>query len=145
MNLHRCWLCAYRLLLHLYPPAFRKRFASEMLEVVEADESPQWPLIFADSGVAIVRCWMEGTHSTAVLAEPNGYLSLGGSPVRPLGLLQGFVLSTAIILGVCYVAYHWPPSCSSSVQLLTHVVNPSPAKEHIARQYQSRQNRSPTN
>lgn len=145
MNLHRSWLRAYRLLLQLYPPAFKKRFASEMLEVAAADESPEWPLIFADTGVAIVRCWIEGTHSTAVLAEPNGYLSLGGSPVRPLGLLQGFILSTAIITGVCYVAYRWPPSCSSSTQLLTHIVNTSPATEHVASQDQRGQNHSPTN
>ncbi|MGA7907635.1 MAG: hypothetical protein WCA16_09545 [Candidatus Sulfotelmatobacter sp.] len=55
-------LLGYRVLLQLYPAAFRKRFAPEMLQVAEAAEPAEWPLIFGDTGVAIVRCWMEGTH-----------------------------------------------------------------------------------
>ena len=112
MKTQRSFLLGYRLLLQLYPAAFRRRFASEMLELAEAAKPTEWPLIFGDTSVAIVRSWLEGTRSAAVLAEPNAYLSLGGAPVSGLGLLQGLVLSVAIIVGVCYVNYRWAPSRS---------------------------------
>jgi hypothetical protein len=34
MNTQRLFLGSYRMLLQLYPPAFRKRFAAEMLETL---------------------------------------------------------------------------------------------------------------
>ena len=55
MSARLCLLWAYRCLLQLYPPAFRKRFAVEMLELAEAAEPREWPLIFGDTSVAIVR------------------------------------------------------------------------------------------
>src|SRR5437588_10460312 len=124
MNLQRGFLHAYRILLQLYPPAFRKRFAPEMLQLAEAAEPAEWPLILADTSVAIARCWLEGTHSTAVLAEPNAYLSLGESSLRPSVLLQGLVLSLAVIAGLCYVSYRWTPSYPPC-QRLTHLVAPT--------------------
>jgi len=102
MTIRRSVLSAYRLLLQLYPPAFRKRFAQEMLESAEASEPADWALIFGDTGIGIVRCWLEGSPSTAVLAEPNAFLSLEESPVWRWRLLQGFVLSIAILVGLCY-------------------------------------------
>jgi hypothetical protein len=106
MNIQRCLLQAYRLLLLLYPPAFRKRFATEMLEIAESTELAEWPLILGDTSAGIVRCWIERRVSTAALAEANAYLALGESPVRRWGFLQGFVLSMAILVGLCYVS-HW--------------------------------------
>jgi hypothetical protein len=120
MRIQRCVLCTYGLLLRMYPSAFRKRFASEMLELVGAAEFREWPLIFADTSVAIVRCWFEGSPSTARLTEPNAYMSLGGSSLRNLGL--GFVLSAAIIAGLAYVGR--PSPCSGTSPLLTHAVAP---------------------
>jgi hypothetical protein len=122
----------------MYPSAFRKRFASEMLELVGAAELGEWPLIFADTSVAIVRCWFEGSPSTAALTEPNAYMSLGGSSLRNLGLRNlglGFVLSTAIMAGLAYVGYRWPTPCSgtssetssATTPLLTNVVAPPEA------------------
>ena len=128
MNIQRCLLCTYSLLLQLYPPAFRKRFAPEMLELAEAAAPAEWPLIFGDTSVAIVRCWLEGSSSAAMVAEPNAYLPLGGFPVRASGVLHGFVLSTAIIVGLCYVGYRWPPPCQSRGHLLTRIVPPPQAK-----------------
>jgi hypothetical protein len=125
MNIHRCLLYTYRLLLQLYPPAFRKRFAPQMLELAGAAEPTEWPLIFGDTSVAIMRCWIEGSHSTAVLAEPNTYLSLGQSAVRGSALLHGFVLSIAIIGGLCYVNYRWTPCYAPTGHRLTHLVAPS--------------------
>ena len=122
MNIERGLLGVYRLLLQLYPPAFRQRFAPEMLELAAAAEPAEWPLIFGDTGVAIVRCWVEGTESTAVLAEPNAYLALGESPLRGLNLLQGLVLSLAIIVGLSYVSYRWTPSFPQCGQRLTPLV-----------------------
>jgi hypothetical protein len=125
MRIQRCVLCTYGLLLRMYPSAFRKRFASEMLELVGAAELREWPLIFADTSVAIVRCWFEGSPSTAALTEPNAYMSLGGSSLRNLGL--GFVLSTAIIAVLAYMGYRSSPPCSGTSPLVSHVVTPPEA------------------
>ena len=125
MNLQRCLLYSYQVLLRLYPPAFRKRFAPEMLELAQAAEPAEWPLIFGDTSVAIVRCWVEGSRSTDVLAEPNAHLSLGESPVRGSALLHGFVLSMAVIAGLCYVNYRWTPCYAPTGRRLTHLVAPS--------------------
>jgi len=59
MNTRLCLLRAYRCLLQLYPPGFRKRVAVEMLELAEAAEPNEWALIFGDTGLAIVRCWLQ--------------------------------------------------------------------------------------
>ena len=115
MNLRRCFLFAYRMLLELYPPAFKRRFAPEMLELAEACEATDWPLIFGDTSIAIVRCWIEGTHSAALVAEPNAYLLLGESPLRPTRILQGMVLFLAIVAGVAYANHRWPPPCPNSL------------------------------
>jgi hypothetical protein len=125
MRIQRCVLSTYGLLLRMYPSAFRKRFASEMLELVGAAEFREWPLIFADTSVAIVRCWFEGSPSTARLTEPNAYMSLGGSSLRSLGL--GFVLSTAILAGFAYMGSRSPSPCSGTSPLVSHVAPPEAA------------------
>ncbi|MGO9519688.1 MAG: hypothetical protein ACLPND_21840 [Candidatus Korobacteraceae bacterium] len=116
MSTRLCLLWAYRCLLQLYPPAFRKRFAVEMLELAEAAEPSEWPLIFGDTSVAIIRCWLEpaATSSTALAAGRDAYLALGESALPASRLLQGLVLSMAIILGLCYVGslgYLQLPKC----------------------------------
>jgi len=98
-------LFAYPLLLRLYPPAFKQRFAPEMLEIAQKAAPAEWPLIFGDTSLAIVRCWLEGSPSTA--AEPNPYVPVGGSPVSAFGLLRGLALSFAIIVGLCYASHWW--------------------------------------
>lgn len=115
MTLQRGFLFAYRLLLEFYPPAFKRRFGAEMLELAEACEPNEWPLMFGDTSVAIVRCWIEGTHSTAALTEPNAYVSVGESSVSAFGLLQGLVLTIAILAGIAYVNHRWPPPCPNSL------------------------------
>jgi hypothetical protein len=104
MSTRRCLLCIYRLLLWLYPAAFRERFAGEMLEFAEAAEPDEWPLIFGDTGLGIVRCWLEpsGTGSTVQPAGQPAYLALGASALTPARLFLGLALSTAIILSLCY-------------------------------------------
>ena len=99
-------LFAYRRLLQLYPAGFRQRFAAEMLELAEAAEPSEWPLIFGDTIVAIVRSWLEpGTiPSAAVTTGPGEYLSVGESPVKPWRLFQGLALATALPLGACYIS-----------------------------------------
>jgi hypothetical protein len=123
MNIRNCFLHAYRILLVFYPPAFRKRFAPEMMELAAAADLCEWPLIFGDTGVGIVRCWLEGTHSTA-LAEPNAYVPLRGSPISAFALIPGLVLSILIIAGFSYVNYRWPPPCPNGVHIVTRVVDP---------------------
>jgi len=122
MNLQRCLLGTYRLLLQFYPAAFRHRFAPEMLELAAVSEPAEWPLILGDTSVAIVRCWIEGSPSTAAVAEPNAYVPLGGSPVKVAGVLQGFVLSIVIIAGLFYAGDRWSPTCLSSGHVLTTIV-----------------------
>ncbi len=122
MNLQRGVLAAYQVLLRLYPPAFRRRFAPEMLELAAAAEPAEWPLIFGDTGVAIVRCWLEGSASTAVLAEPNAYVPVGEFRFDASRVMQGLVLSIAIIFGLTYASYRWPPPCPTTRQVVTRIV-----------------------
>src|SRR5215472_10302510 len=107
MNMRRCLLFSYQILLATYPPAFRRRFAAEMLELASSAELSEWPLIFRDTALAIVRCWLETAPADAVV-EPDaahGYLfsSLGKSALPASRLLQGFVVST-VIISLCYFA-----------------------------------------
>jgi hypothetical protein len=124
MNIRNCVLYAYRILLLFYPPSFRRRFAPEMLELAAAAEVNEWPLIFGDTSVGIVRCWLEGTHSTATMAEPNAYVPLRESPISAFMLLPGLALSIVIIAGFSYVNYKWPPPCPNGVHIVTRVVDP---------------------
>ena len=123
MNIRKCFLYAYRVLLAFYPPSFRRRFAPEMLELAAAAEIDEWPLIFGDTSVGVVRCWLEGTHSTAA-AEPNAYVPLRGSPIRASVFISGLVLSIAIVAGWSYVNSEWPPPCPNGVHVVTRVVDP---------------------
>jgi hypothetical protein len=125
MNIQSCLLYAYRLLLEFYPPSFRRRFAPEMLELAAAAELTEWPLIFGDTSVAIVRCWLEGTHSTAVLAETNAYVPLKESPISAFVFIPGLVLSIVIVAGWSYVNYQWPPPCAKGVHVIIRVGDPS--------------------
>jgi hypothetical protein len=121
MNVRQYLLFIYRVLLVLYPPSFRNRFAAEMVECAEAAEPAEWPLIFADTSVGIVRCWFEPRPAAAAVAEPNAYLALGESPVRSSGFVRGFVLAIALFIGLCYFS-HWtaykecPGTASESVR-----------------------------
>jgi hypothetical protein len=139
----RCLLFAYRFLLQLYPPAFRQRFAPEMLELAQAAEPTEWPLIFGDTSLAIVRCWLEPARSSSTVAPagPDFYPAIGRSPLTALRLVQGLVLSVAIILGLWYVTSQFPtnPPCR---QISTELVPTTPlhtsplttaAKESILR------------
>lgn len=103
MNMRRCLLFFYQILLATYPPAFRRRFAAEMLELASSAELSEWPLIFGDTGLAIVRCWLETPTDAAI--EPDAahsYLALGKSALPASRLLQGFVLSIVIGLSLYY-------------------------------------------
>ena len=90
MNPQRCVLFAYNVLLLFYPPSFRRRFATEMLEIAEAAEPAEWPLIFGDTSLAIVRSWLEPgvPHSAAVTAGPDAYLAIGESGLPTLRILR---------------------------------------------------------
>lgn len=102
MNMRRCLLFSYQILLATYPPAFRRRFAAEMLELASAAELSEWPLIFGDTGLAIVRCWLETAPADAAAEPAHGYLALGKSALPASRLLLGLVLST-VIFSLCYL------------------------------------------
>jgi hypothetical protein len=124
MNFRHCVLFSYRILLHAYPAAFRKRFAAEMIEVAESADPEEWPLIFGDTGMAIVRCWIEGSPSTVPAAEPDAYLSLGDSPMKSPGMLCGLILSIALVVGMIFSIECKLPK-SSSVSGDGHAVDSS--------------------
>jgi hypothetical protein len=114
----RLGLWAYGCLLQLYPPTFRKRFAAEMLELAAAAEPAEWPLIFGDTGLAIVRCWLQpvASSSAALPAGQDAYLAVGESALSASRLFLGFALSAAIIVGLCYagsLGYLELPKCHS--------------------------------
>jgi|SRR5580704_54967 hypothetical protein len=46
----------YRLLLHLHPPRFRRRFSDEMLLIF--DDSPNQASLLADGAVSLARQWL---------------------------------------------------------------------------------------
>ena len=119
----RFLLNSYRMLLHLYPPAFRKRFASEMLELAGAAGVGEWPLIFGDTSLGIVRCWIEGSRSTAVVVEPGTYVPVGEFPVRLSGLVRGFALAFVITFGLWYLNYLYPPVCPFARSVVTPLVD----------------------
>ena len=102
MKIQSCLLFVYRLMVACYPPSFRKRFAPEMLELAALAEATEWPLIFGDTSVAIVRCWLQGSHSTAALPEPNAYVPLRESPISAFVLLPGLQARTSI------TEFAWP-------------------------------------
>lgn len=124
MSFRSCFLYAYRFMLVCYPPPFRKRFAAEMLELAAAAEVSEWPLIFGDTGVGIVRSWLEGTHSTAKLADTNSYMPLKESPINALVFIPGLILSLVIVAGWSYINQHWPPPCPNGVHVVMRVVDP---------------------
>jgi hypothetical protein len=117
MNMRRCLLFSYQILLATYPPAFRRRFAAEMLELASSAELSEWPLIFGDTGLAIVRCWLETAPADAAVEPAHGYLALGKSALPASRLLQGLVLST-LIFSLCYfgsLCYRPSPDRNPSV------------------------------
>jgi hypothetical protein len=105
MKMKGSLLSAYGLLLRLYPPDFRERFADEMLDLAAEADPAEWPLIFGDTMIAILRSWLHAIVAglTPVPAGPDAYLALGESRLTPATLLQGFALTVVLILGLYYV------------------------------------------
>jgi hypothetical protein len=122
MNMRRCLLCLYRFLLQFYPAAFKNRYSAEMLELAAATEPAEWPLVFGDTTLAIVRCWFGRGRSKASQTESDAYLALGESPIRGRVLLPGLALSIAIVAGLSYVNYRWSPSsqCTKTLSESVH-------------------------
>jgi D-alanyl-D-alanine carboxypeptidase len=65
----------YRLLLNLHPPAFRERFAEEMLWIFDEAVATQGaPRLFADASVSLMRQWVvrpESWHAPLAAAIPS--------------------------------------------------------------------------
>ena len=106
MTAQRPLLFVYRQLLRLYPLGFRERFAEEMLETAESAGPSEWPLIFTDTGVTILRTWLQPrvVPSTAVVTVQGQYLSIGEASVKPIRLFQGLGVATAVVLLTCYIS-----------------------------------------
>jgi hypothetical protein len=115
MKLRRCFLFTYRFLLHLYPYGFRHRFASEMMQLAAEADAAEWPFIFSDTGLAVVRSWLEPSASTSAPSSSHDeYLAVGGSALTASRLVQGLALALALILGITYLGslgYLAAPKC----------------------------------
>jgi hypothetical protein len=119
MNLRRCLLFTCRFLLLLYPYTFRRRFATEMMQLAAEAEPAEWPLILSDTSLGIVRSWFEpfGTGTAALPATPGSYVAIGGSALTASRLFQGLALALVILLGLSYVSslgYIELPKCHAA-------------------------------
>ncbi|HEY6266817.1 MAG TPA: serine hydrolase domain-containing protein [Candidatus Acidoferrum sp.] len=109
----------YRLLLKLHPPAFRERFAEEMLWIFDEAAATQGvPRLFADAFVSLMRQWVvrpESWHTPlAAVARPVSGVSSGFFNWRPFeeaesGLpfyrwMQGGVISLGMLSVVWLMA-----------------------------------------
>jgi hypothetical protein len=106
MNLKQCLLFTYQFLLRFYPCSFRKRFAAEMMQLAAEAEPAEWPLIFGDTSLSIIRSWFEpsGTGATTVsAAATDAYVAIGGSALTASRLIQGLTLALIIVLGITYL------------------------------------------
>lgn len=112
MNLRLILLFTYREMLRLYPANFKEHFADEMVEIATAARLKEWPLIFCDTGIGVVRSWLFADSS-----ESNGQgvlLQLPTSAVRPFQLIEGFVLAIMLVLAASCLSTQtvWNlPSC----------------------------------
>ena len=64
----------YRSLLLLHPPAFRRRFATEMLWIFDESTACGGPAMLLDGFVSLVRQWMVGSGGWKVLVALLGGL-----------------------------------------------------------------------
>jgi hypothetical protein len=114
MNTRAIMLFAHRQLLRLYPAEFRERFAEEMIEIAKAAESSEWPLILGDTGLTILRRWLQPGpfRSHTLVTAPGQYLAIGASPVDATKLLQGLAVASVVTLLACCIsmstAWHLP-------------------------------------
>jgi D-alanyl-D-alanine carboxypeptidase len=71
----------YRLLLKLHPPAFRQRFAAEMLWIFDEAAAAQGvPRLFADAFVSLLRQWVARPESWHMPLAAAATPASGGSP-----------------------------------------------------------------
>lgn len=109
----------YRCALRLHPPAFRKRFADEMLSIFDqADGNPAALKFLLDAVLSLSRQWAlrhEFWHEASPSAAPtpvfDGVPSFSSiTPFRPrsAALLNGLVLSLAVFCLTCFaIRYSW--------------------------------------
>ena len=99
-------LFAYRQLLRLYPPGFKERFGEEMLDIAESADLSEWPLIFGDTSLAIIRTWLQPDKRRLGLATtlPAEYLSLAGPTVKPLKLMGGLGIAALLVVIASYIS-----------------------------------------
>lgn len=130
----------YGCVVRLHPPAFRKRFADEMLSIYD-QQSSRWhelQLLF-DSFASLVRQRLfrhEFWHEVPVTDSPHP-ISIDGipsfhtiGPFRPrsAALIHGLVLSTAVFCLTCFaIRYSWIRVLHVHIRELEFEGNPSPS------------------
>jgi len=120
MKTHHTLLFAYRQLLRLYPPGFKERFTEEMLDVAESADISEWPLIFGDTSLTIVRTWLQPEKRRLPLTAiaPVNYLSLAEPALKPMKLVGGLGMAALLVVIASYISTRtvWNlPACAHHV------------------------------
>jgi len=96
-----------------------------MLQVAKLAEPGEWPLIFVDTCLAMVRCWLASPDEPRPFPAGQGaYLAVGESGLPIARILQGLVLAMVLVASLCYagsLGYLSLPKCHAA------------AAEHISR------------
>jgi hypothetical protein len=107
----------YRYVLRLHPPAFRKRFAEEMLSIFDDSVATLNAFrLLMDGLLSLARQWAlrpEFWHDFAPTRQPAGdgvpsFSTLGPFRPRAGAMIHGLVLSTAVFCLTCFaIKYSW--------------------------------------
>ena len=102
--------CAYRCLLRLHPPYFRRRFSQEMLSIFDQQKGTlAVARLLVDGVVSLLRQWAlrpafweEPLPQPAADGVPVFYMIDGFKP-RPGALLDGGIASVVVFTSICLI------------------------------------------
>jgi Ca2+-binding EF-hand superfamily protein len=88
----------YILILKLHPAPFRQRFGAEMLDIFDSTGRP--PSLLLDGLISLVRQRGFRENTPQAVAADLPFQLLEQVPIRRAALLQGFLLTTILLLGM---------------------------------------------
>ncbi|MGA8151284.1 MAG: hypothetical protein WB952_10070 [Terriglobales bacterium] len=106
---------AYRCLLRLHPPYFRRRFSQEMLSIFDQEKGfLAVATLLADGILSLLRQWVLRPafwEEPVPLAAPDGvpvFHLIEGFKPRPRALLDGGLVSVIVFTSICLMmGYSW--------------------------------------
>src|SRR5437879_829331 len=106
----------YRWLLCLHPPAFRRRYAEEMMWIFDEAAAQGVASLFADALVSLTRQWVMRSASSKPVTRVTAlrqfsdfvpiFLVFDVALPKVSALIQGSVISFGLLSGVCLIASH---------------------------------------